>query len=401
MAVPAYRYVIVGAGTAGGSAVEGLRELDPEGSILLLGEEQHRPYERPPLSKKLWTPEGQVEEAFLRSEGYYAEQGVEMLLGVRAVGLDAAARQVTFSDGREFTYEKLLLATGGVPRRLTLPGGETKGLCYYRYLDDFLALRPLATAGKRAVVIGGSFIGSEMAAALNLQGVDVTMLFPEEHLVQRVFPAGLGRALTQHYEGLGVRILSREKPAAIERAEDGFTVVAQGGERLPADIVVAGVGIGLEVALAEQAGLTLGDGVEVDEYLQTSAPGIYAAGDLARFPDATLGERRRVEHWDNAVNQGRQAGRNLAGAGERYDYLPYFYSDLFEFGYEAVGDINPSLEVVADWKQENDTGVLYFLREGKLRGAMMCNVWDQVPAARELIQSGKTVTAEDLRGAIG
>lgn len=401
MAVPTYRYVIVGAGTAGGYAVEGLREVDSEGSILLLGAERHRPYERPRLSKKLWTPKGKVEKSFYRPEEYYADQNVEMLLGVRAVALDAASRRISLDDGREFAYDRLLLATGGTPRRLSLPGGDLEGLCYYRDLDDFLALRPLATEGKRAVVIGGSFIGSEMAAALNMQGVAVTMLFPDEYLVQRVFPESLGRALTSYYEGRGIRILRGDRPAAIERAGEGFTVVTQSGERLAAEIVVVGVGLELQVALAEQAGVALGNGVEVDEYLQTSVPGIYAAGDLAEYPDAVLGGRRRVEHWDNAVNQGKLAGRNLAGAGERYDYLPYFYSDLFEFGYEAVGDIDPRLEVVADWKQENDTGVLYFLREGQVRGAMMCNVWDQVPAARELIKSGRTMTASDLRGAIG
>jgi 3-phenylpropionate/trans-cinnamate dioxygenase ferredoxin reductase component len=138
----------------------------------------------------------------------------------------------------------------------------------------------------------------------------------------------------------------------------------------------------------------------VDEYLQTSAPEVYAAGDNTCFPYQALGTQMRVEHWDNAVNQGKYAGRNLAGAGQPYDYMPYFYSDLFEFGYEAVGEVDPELEVVADWQQENDTGVLYFLREGRVRGAMMCNVWDQVPAARDLIRSGVTFAAEDLKGAI-
>ncbi|HEY3398007.1 MAG TPA: FAD-dependent oxidoreductase [Armatimonadota bacterium] len=400
MAPPKYRYVIVGAGLAGGSAVAGIRELDPDGAILLLGDEPHRPYERPPLSKQLWTGKKQVADLFLQPEDWYPGHHVDLKLGAEVVGLDPAAQTVTLGDGSQYAYEKLLLATGGRPRRLEIPGGDAEGVLYYRYLDDYLRIRPAAHAGKRVAVVGGGFIGSELAAALNLNQVEVTMIFPGSYLVGRVFPESLGRALQAHYEQRGVRVLTGDAPAAITPQGEAWQVATREGQTLGADFIIAGVGIYPLTDLAQQAGLEVADGIVVNDLLQTSHPNIYAAGDNALFNYMALGERKRVEHWDNAVIQGQWAGRNMAGAGQAYDYMPYFYSDLFEFGYEAVGEIDPRLDVFADWQQENETGVLYFRREGKLRGAMMCNVWDQVPAARELIRSGKTFTVQELRGAI-
>jgi NADPH-dependent 2,4-dienoyl-CoA reductase/sulfur reductase-like enzyme len=270
---------------------------------------------------------------------------------------------------------------------------------YYRTLGDYRALRAQVGAGKSAVVIGGGFIGSEIAAALTMNQVGVTMIFPDGWVGSRVFPEGLGRAITEHYREKGVRVLAGERAGLIERSGERYVVQTVGGKKVEADVVVVGVGIVPNVGLAEAAGLTVGDGIVVDAFLRTSDGDVYAAGDVAYFPEEVLGSRR-VEHWDNAVSQGKQVGRNMAGANERFTGMPFFFSDLFEFGYEAVGDVDSRLETFADWKEENRTGVIYYVGEGRVRGAMMCNVWEKVDAARALIRKGERVRAEDLRGAI-
>ena len=238
------------------------------------------------------------------------------------------------------------------------------------------------------MIIGGGFIGSEMAAALCINKLNVTMIYPSAHLCDRVFPEDLGLAMERLYQSRGIRILKGQKPASFERKGSRFVVRTSGGEQIESDLVIVGVGIKPAVELAERAGLATGDGIIVNEYLQTSHPDIYAAGDNARFPYRALGQQVRVEHWDNALNQGKHAGRNMAGAHETFTYMPYFFSDLFEFGYEAVGEVNSRMEIVADWQKPFDTGVIYYLRNGKIRGAMMCNVWDKVEAARALIRRG-------------
>jgi 3-phenylpropionate/trans-cinnamate dioxygenase ferredoxin reductase subunit len=395
-----YKYVIIGGGLAGGSAVEGIRKQDAEGSILLICGEQHLPYDRPPLTKKLWFGKKRVEEIFLHDQQWYGAQGVDAPLATEVVSVDPSRKIVTAGNGATYRYHKLLLATGGTPRRLDIPGGNRDGVCYYRYLDDYLKTRSAAAEGKSAVVIGGGFIGSEIAAALNINKLDVTMIYPGPYLADRVFPAYLGRALQELYRSRGVTILSGETPASLDKAGARFVTNTRSGKRIESDLLIVGIGIVPMAKLAQAAGLTIENGVAVNQLLQSSNPDIYAAGDIAFFPYQALGQRMRVEHWDNAINQGQHAGRNMAGAGEPFTYMPYFYSDLFEFGYEAVGDVNSKLETFADWQKENDTGVIYYLSEGKVRGAMMCNVWDKVEAARELIKRGERMAPDDLRGAI-
>lgn len=397
----ARKYVIIGGGLAGASAVEGIRELDSVGSIAMIGMEPHNPYDRPPLSKKLWFGTKTVDEIFVHKKDYYTDSGVDLVLDTEVITLDAADRIVQTSAGDVCRYEKLLLATGGVPRRLDIHGAELDGVCYYRYLDDYHATRALASKGKSAVVIGGGFIGSEMAAALSINGVAVTMVFPDPYIARRVFPEALARAVQEDFVKRGVKVLAGDAPVSIEKDGSEFVTRTKGGHELRSDILLVGMGITPSTSLAEAAELTVQNGIVVDEYLRTSNADIYAAGDNAFFPYQALGMTTRVEHWDNAVNQGKQAGRNMAGAGEPYAYMPYFFSDLFDFGYEAVGDVDSRLETFADWQKENDTGVVYYMQDGRVRGAMMCNVWDKVPEARELIKSGRQMTTDDLRGAIG
>jgi NADPH-dependent 2,4-dienoyl-CoA reductase/sulfur reductase-like enzyme len=394
-----HSYIIVGAGLAGASAVEGIRARDQLGSILLLGAETDLPYDRPPLSKQLWTGGKTVDEIVLHDDAFYKQNRVEVRLGTEATQVNARAHTLVDRQGNVYRYDRLLLATGGTPRPLNIPGGDLPGISYYRTLNDFRQLRSAAVEGKSALVIGGGFIGSEMAASLHANKLDVTMIFPSAWLVSRVFPESLGRFLTEQYRAKGVEVIARDKPVAIRRDGSGYVTQAGGGREIRTDLIVAGIGITPNVSLAQSAGLSVDNGVIVNEFLQTSAPEIYAAGDIVMFPEAGFGQRR-LEHWDNAVNQGKHAGRNMAGAAEPFTYMPFFFSDLFEFGYEAVGDVDSRLETYADWQEENKTGVIYYLNNGRVRGAMMCNVWGQVDAARALIQKNEPVSRESLRGAI-
>ena len=394
-----YSYIIVGGGLAGAAAVEGIRQHDAAGSILLISAEQDPPYDRPPLSKQLWTGAKRVEEIFLHPQSFYTQHSIELKLGTDVVELETAGHIVHDSIGGSFRYNKLLLATGGTPRRLTIPGGNLEGLSYYRTMQDYQKLRAATTPGKSAIVIGGGFIGSEMAAALCMNGLAVTMIFPDEWVVARVFPESLGRALGDYYRSKGIVVLAKDVPISIEQSSNGYVVHTRAGQLVRGDLVVVGIGITPNTSLAQAAGLKTGNGIEVDEFLRTSHPDVYAAGDVAFFPEQVLGPRR-IEHWDNAISQGKHAGRNMAGLNEPFTEMPYFFSDLFEFGYEAVGEVDTRLETFTDWQEPNKTGVIYYLDGGHVRGAMMCNVWGKVDAARELIRNVQPVRVQDLRNAI-
>ena len=395
-----YPYIIIGGGLAGASAVEGIREQDKKGAILLIGTEKHLPYDRPPLSKKLWFGKKKVEEIFLHDQKFYDQNNVTVASGVTVTSLDPKQKSVTTNTGKQYRYQKLLLATGGVPRTLSIPGGDLEGIFYYRFLDDYLRMKSVAAPGTSAVIIGGGFIGSEIAAALTINKVNVTMIFPEPYIVNRVFPEGLGMALQRQFRDKGATLLAGEKPASLAKKGSRFITTTASGKQIESDMVIVGIGIAPSIDLAKSAGLQTGNGIVVNEYLQSSDPDIFAAGDIAFFSYQALGKQTRVEHWDNALNQGRRAGSNMAGAHMPYDYMPYFFSDLFEFGYEAVGEVDAQLETFADWQKENDTGVIYYLKDGKVRGAMMCNLWDKVETARALIRKGEQVAKENLRGMI-
>ena len=395
-----FDYVIVGGGLAGASAIEGIRELDTVGKILMICAEKHLPYDRPPLSKKLWLGKQKVEDIFLQGHSFYHKHKVTLLLGVKVVRLDPSQKTITTTIGENYGFGKLLLATGSMPRHLTIPGSDLEGICYYRSLDDYLHTRSVAAAGKSAVVVGGGFIGSELAAALSINKLNVTMIFPEATLCSRVFPDYLAQAMLQNFQKHGINILTADKPDSFSRNGDKFITHTENGKTIESDLIIVGVGVIPEIELAKSGGLQVDNGIVVNEYLETSDPAIYAAGDNAFFPYHALGQQMRLEHWDNSLSQGKWAGRNMAGAHKPFTYQPYFFSDLFEFGYEATGEVDSRLDTFADWQKENDTGVIYYLRDGKVRGVMMCNVWDKIEAARALIKKGETVIPEKLRDLI-
>ena len=394
-----YDYLIVGGGRAAVAAAEGIRELDSSGSILIVGAEAHLPYDRPPLSKQLWFGKKTVDEIFIHDAGYFESENIQLATSERVKEVRPAEKTVVTDRGRRETYGKLLLATGGTTRRLPISCAGLDGVIYYRTLDHYNALSR-DPAGKSILVVGGGFIGSEIAAALSQHEARVTMVFPGRYLCERGFPESLARSIQIDFEERGIRILGGELLTSIARKGGGLVAQTQRGKRLDCDTIVVGVGIEPDILLATGAGLSVGNGIEVDERLESTVSGIYAAGDNASFPYQALGKRMRVEHWDNAVSQGKAAGRNMAGAGEPFTYMPYLYSDLFDFGYEAVGDVRSSLTTFADWEKENETGVVYYLARGRVRGVMLCNVWGKLDEARQLIRSGVDVNERDLRGAV-
>ena len=373
-----YPYLIIGGGMTADAAARAIRAADPAAAVGLIAAEPHPPYARPPLSKGLW--KGEAESAIWRGTDTI---GVDLRLGRRATGIDTRKRAVTDERGEVVSYDKLLLATGGTPRRL--PFGGNRQIIYYRTYDDYRRLRELANESLRFAVLGGGFIGSEVAAALRLAGRDVVMLIPEDGIGARVFPADLSRYLVTYYREQGVDVRTGDGLAGLRQDAAKVVVKTTSGKELPVDIVVAGLGIQPNVELAEQAGLQVENGIVVDELLRTSVPEIFAAGDVANFFNPALGTRMRVEHEDNATTMGAAAGRAMAGQGTPYTHLPFFYSDLFALGYEAVGELDPRLEVISDWKEPFREGTVYYMKDGRVRGVLLWGIFGKVDDARALI----------------
>jgi 3-phenylpropionate/trans-cinnamate dioxygenase ferredoxin reductase component len=395
-----YSYIIIGGGLTGASAIEGIRERDKEGSVLLISKEKHLPYHRPPLSKSLWSGKKKVDDIFVKNESYYGDQGVTVLLEKEVASLDTKSKIITTNTGKAFQFEKLLIATGGEPIKLKIPGTLENGLFYFRTLDHYLSLIQLCQEGASALIIGGGFIGTELAAALSLKKVKITMVFPQSRPCSKIFPESLGLHILKTFQERGIEIVTRDKPSAIQKMRNKYRILCESGKSIESDMIIAGIGIAPNVELAQQTGLTIGNGILVNSFLQTSQPDIFAAGDNASFPQAWSEVQGRVEHWDNALSQGKLAGKNMAGAHEPYTYMPYFFSDLFELGYEAVGEIDSRLETFVDWQEENKKGAIYYLRKNKVKGVLLCNIWDKVESAREMIKVGTSVVPESLRGAI-
>jgi len=307
-------------------------------------------------------------------------------------------RHLAIDDqGTAYQYERALLATGGRPRRLTF-GGDS--VIYFRNLADYLRLRRRAQPGARVAVIGGGFIGSEIAAALSLNGVMVTMVFPESGIGARAYGPQLSRTVTEMFREKGVEVLSNDVPMAVEHRADRYLVRTREGRTVDVDAVVAGLGLEPAVDLASAAGLVTSNGVEVDARLRTSHPDVFAAGDVASVVSPLTGGRLRVEHEDAALTMGAAAGRSMAGDETPYTHIPYFYSDLFDVGYEAVGELDARLEIVRDWSPAGREGIVYYLRDRRVRGVLLWNVYGKLDEARALLSDPQPVSAESVRGRI-
>jgi len=381
-----FRYLIIGGGMTADAAARAIRETDAGGTIGIISADPHPPYNRPPLSKGLWKGDDPEKTLWRGTD----KINVDLRLGRRVTAVNTKQKTATDDRGNVITYEKLLLATGGTPRRLPLQSAQ---IIYYRTFDDYTRLRALAGQKLRFAVLGGGFIGSEVAAALRIVGRDVTMIVPEDGIGARVYPADLSKFLVDYYREQGVDVRTGEGLADLQQSAGKVVVRTTHGKEVPVDVVVAGLGIQPNIELAEQAGLRVENGIVVDDLLRTSAADVFAAGDVANFFNPALGTRMRVEHEDNANTMGAAAGRSMAGKGTPYTHLPFFYSDLFALGYEAVGELDPRLETDSVWKERFREGVIYYLKDGKVRGVLLWNTWGQVENARAIIGTSERLKA--------
>ncbi len=393
--MPYYPYLVIGGGMTADAAIRGIRDVDADRAIGLVGDEPDPPYNRPPLSKALW--KGDSPDSIWRTP---LPDGVEMSLGRRIQSLDLAHRQAADDQGVVYTFDSCLLATGCAPRRLPFGGDR---ILYFRTLGDYRRLRALTERGESFAVIGGGFIGSEIAAALAMNQKQVTLIIPESGIGERVYPRSLAHFVSTYYRQKGVKLMIRSSIVGLEtRGEQSALKVRTSDSpdesEILVDGVVAGIGVQPNVDLARAAGLAVDNGIIVDEYVRTGDPHVYAAGDVARFFSPALGHRVRVEHEDNANTMGQWAGHIMAGRAEPYHHLPFFYSDLFELGYEAVGELDARSETVEDWREPYREGAVYYLREGRIRGVLLWNLWGQVEAARTLIAAPGPFRPADLKG---
>ncbi len=387
----AYDYLILGGGMTADAAAKAIRENAPDARIGIVGDETHAPYERPPLSKALWKGNKPVESVYLDT----AKSGATLHLGRRVDLLDRAAHMLRDTQGDTYRYRRLLLATGATPHRLSFAGDR---VINFRTLDDYLKLRRYTVAKAQIAVVGGGFIGTELAASLASVGCTVTMLFPGEAIGSGRYPPALAGFLNAYFREHGVELRTGVSVVDGKCNTANVELALSDGTTLTAGAVVAGLGVTPNVALAEASGLKVDNGIVVDEQLRSSDADIWAAGDVANFPNAAMGRRMRVEHENAAISMGHHAGRAMTGAGDAYVTLPFFYSDLFDLGYEAVGLLDDNLDIVEEWKRPYREGVVYYLDGGRVRGVLLWNVWGQVDAARDLIAETRSHDADSLRG---
>jgi len=376
--------VIIGGGMAGGNAAFALRKNGFHGSVTLIGDEQHLPYERPLLSKEYLRGEKPFDKTLVKPADY-ADQDIELLKGTRATAFDPDNRTVTLDDGAIVGYDALLLATGSASRRLEIPGADLAGIHYLRDVEDSDAIRSAAMQAEAIVVIGGGWIGTEVAASLRQLGRNVTLAAPPPQPLEQILGTEVAGAYRRVHEENGTKVVI----GWVERFEgDGVVrgVVLADGTRIAADMVVAGVGAAPRLEVAKAAGLTLRDGgVEVDAYLQTSAPGVYAAGDIATAWHPRYERYVRVEHWDNAKQQGRHFAANITGERQEYDRSPYFYSDQFDLGMEYRGLATGWDEVVIRGSLETREFDAFWLKNGRVMAAMNANRWDDADELQDLV----------------
>jgi 3-phenylpropionate/trans-cinnamate dioxygenase ferredoxin reductase subunit len=366
--------------------------------IFLLSVTAHpRPYERPPLSKDYLRGETEREKAFVHDQAFYAQHEIELLTGRGATALDAHAGRITLDDGRTLDYDKLLLATGAEPRRLTVPGADLGGVHYLRTLADSEALRDALAGGGRLAVVGAGWIGSEVAASARQKGLEVTLIDPLELPNERIFGPEIGSFYRDVHAEKGVTLALGEGVEAFEGHGRVSGVRTSAGRTVECDLAVVGIGVIPRVELARDAGLEVDNGVLVDEKLQASVPNVFAAGDVANAWHPSYARRIRVEHWANALNQGPAAARAMLGEAVSYDRLPYFFSDQYEVGMEYSGFAADWDEVVVRGDRSGGEFVAFWLKDGRVLAGMNVNVWDVTDHIQALVRGGGQVSADALR----
>jgi 3-phenylpropionate/trans-cinnamate dioxygenase ferredoxin reductase subunit len=389
--------VIVGAGLAGAKAAEALRSEGFEGRIVLLGAEAEAPYERPPLSKDYLRGESPRAEARVHPEGFYAEHEIELRTETTVESIDTAAREVVVAGGERIAYERLLLATGAEPRRLEVPGSELAGIHYLRDLDDADRLAAALAEGRRLTVIGAGWIGAEVAASARQKGLEVAVVEQAELPLAHVLGPELGAIYAEIHRDHGVALHTSARLDAFEGSERVESVRLAGGRSLESDLVVVGVGVTPRTALAERAGLPLDNGVVVDQSLETSVPGVFAAGDVANAWHPFYERHLRVEHWANALHQPEVAARAMLGKSAVYERLPYFFSDQYDIGMEYSGYASEWDEVVFRGDRVGREFIAFWLAGGRVVAGMNVNVWDVAEPIAELIRSRAAIDRDQLR----
>lgn len=388
-----YDYLMVGGGMAAAYAAEGIREVDSSGTIGLITTDRDEPYTRPALTKKLWTDEDFTEDKVSLETS--EKTGADIFLEAEVKSIDTENNIVETADGRQFGYSKLLLSTGGEPQRID--GPEDERVLAFRSWKDYRDLRgKYAGEGKHVLVVGGSYIGTELAANLALNGTTVTFIYPQDLLSGNRFPEELAKEYEERYRNHGITLMNSTRADSYSIVDDQVVLKLENGDTVTGDALVLGVGVKPRLSLAEEAGLGVDDGVTADEYLKTSDSDIYAAGDIVSYPDPILG-RNRIEHVDHARKSGTTAGKNMAGAQEPYDYTPYFYSVVFDISWKAIGTLDPELDYVID---EVDGGkVVYYLKDNKPVGIITWNVEPDLDEVRAVLQS-PPASKEGLKGLI-
>lgn len=395
MTVNDQTFVIVGASLAGAKAAETLRAEGFDGRLLLIGAEHERPYERPPLSKDYLRAEVGREKIFVHDASFYADQGIELRLGQAAVSISTATSELALDNGERLPYDRLLLATGAEPRRLSLPGAELDGILYLRSVEDSDALRQRLGRGGSVVVVGAGWIGGEVAASARQRGLDVTLLDPARVPLQRVLGAEVGAIYRDIHADQGVRMLLGTGIEAFEGDTAVERVRTSDGRELECDFVVVGVGVQPRTGLAAQAGIALDNGILVDAHLQTSAPNVFAAGDVANAHHPFYGEPVRVEHWANALHQGPSAARNMLGARDASERLPYFFSDQYDVGMEYSGLARSWDRVVFRGDPAGREFTAFWLADDRVLAGMNVNVWHVTDPIQRLIR--ERIAVDDRR----
>jgi 3-phenylpropionate/trans-cinnamate dioxygenase ferredoxin reductase subunit len=389
-------FIIVGASLAGAKAAEELRERGFDGRLVLIGAEAERPYERPPLTKDYLRGESDRGSTYVHEESFYAEREISLLTDTTVTAIDPVAATVTLPDGSELDYDRLLLATGAEPRRLRVPGADLDGIHYLRTLADCDLLQDRLDGGGRVAVVGAGWIGSEFAASARQTGHEVTMIDPTPLPNERIFGPEIGAFYRDLHARQGVDLVLGERVESFEGDGTLRRVHTSGGREIECDLAVAGVGVVPRTDLARDAGLALENGILVDEGLQTTAPGVFAAGDVACAWHPFYGGQVRVEHWSNALTQGPAAARAMLGETVRYEHIPYFFSDQYEVGMEYSGHAPRWDEVVFRGHQESGEFIAFWLRDGRVVAGMNVNVWDVNDQIRSLIGSRQIIDVATL-----
>lgn len=389
-------YLLIGGGLASGQAVKQLRDHDPQAPITLVGEEPYVPYDRPPLSKEFLRGEKPQAELFFDPESYFREQRIELVLGVAVQELDLRTKTAILRNGETIAFEKALIATGGRPVHLKIPGAGLPGVHYLRTIDDSSAIAARGDRGKRAVIIGAGFIGMEVAASLTQRGVQVTVIEAQPHIWARFADATLAGFFQEYCAKKGVTFYTSELVTEIRGTDRPSAVLTRSGKEVPCDFVCIGVGIVPNIELAQRAGLTVNNGIVVNEYLQSSHPDIYAAGDVANYLDPVFGKRRRVEHWGHAEYCGQLAGQNMAGANLQYDLLTYVWSDIFDLHLEFAGDETECDQVLLRGRFEDKSFTILYLKTHALRAYFAVNTSPkEFPAFQQLIRRRQDLTSKE------